>query len=148
RLVMLATHEACKALPVVSDKACSRAFGRSCEFAGALVGGAHFVSGKALQPHRGMTIVGMQPQKSARNTCISRALLYFFSHCDCLAESADRVLVCRAAQCSLARLAPPIDRHVVEPGLLGVMRHGLGLATGLDQRLRRASVQRLPTASQ
>src|SRR5262249_3848865 len=47
RLAMLATHEACKALPVIGDIACSRAFGRSREFAGALVGGAHFVRGKA-----------------------------------------------------------------------------------------------------
>src|SRR5262249_980866 len=74
RLAMLATHEARKALPVVGDKACSRAFGRSREFAGALVGGAHFVSRKAVRPHRCMTIVGVQLQKSARNTCVSGAL--------------------------------------------------------------------------
>src|SRR5580692_10002689 len=38
RLSILATHEACQALRVVGDKACSTAFRRSREFAGARVG--------------------------------------------------------------------------------------------------------------
>ena len=153
RLAILATHEACQALPVVGDKARIRAFGRSREFAGALVGGAHFVGGKALQPHRCMTIVGVQLQKSARNTCVSGPLLRscslrFVGHRDRLAEMGDRLLVGRAAQRVFARLAPPVDRQIVEPGLPAVMRHRLRLPHGLDQRLRRASVQRLPAALQ
>src|SRR5215813_2701012 len=153
RLAMLAPHEACQALPVVGDKACIRAFGWSCEFSRALVGGAHIVGGKALQPHRCMTIIGVQLQKSARNTRVSspllrRCSLHLVGHLNCLAEMGDRLLVRRAAQRVLARLAPPVDRHVVEPGLPAVMRHSLRLPRGLDQRLRRASVQRLTAAPQ
>src|SRR5215472_16668702 len=66
RLAILATHEACQALRVVGDEARISSVRRSRKFAGARVGGAHFVGGKTFQPHCCMTIVGVQLQKSAR----------------------------------------------------------------------------------
>src|SRR6516162_2474928 len=75
RLAILATHEACQALCVVGDEACVSSVRRSREFAGARVGGAHFVGGEAFQPHSCMTIVSVQLQKSTRNTCVFAPLL-------------------------------------------------------------------------
>ena len=60
----------------------------------------------------------------------------------------DRLLVGRAAQRALARLAPPLDREVVEPGLGKMMGDRLGFVVSLDERLRRAPVERLAAALQ
>ena len=78
-----------------------------------------------------MTIVGVQLQKSARNACVSdpllrRRSLRFFGHRDRGAEVGDRLFVGRAAQRVLARLAPPLDREIVEPGLSKVTGDRLG----------------------
>src|ERR1700677_4496242 len=62
----------------------------------------------------------------------------------------DRLVEGRAAQGLIARLAPPLDREVVETGLGEMMRHDFGLgcrALGLvAQELGGAAVQRLPAA--
>src|SRR5262249_40925028 len=86
----------------------------------------------------------VQLQKSTRN---SRSLR-FFRHCDRLAEVGDRLFVGRAAQRVFARLAPPLDREIVERGLGKVTGDRLRLFVSLDKRLRRAPVERLATASQ
>src|SRR6516225_12225042 len=49
RLAIVTSHEACQALRVVGDEACVGSVRRSREFAGARVGGAHFVGGEAFQ---------------------------------------------------------------------------------------------------
>src|SRR5215831_18336669 len=153
RLAILATHEACQALRVEGDEARISSVRRSGEFAGARVGGAHFVGGKAFQPHRCMTIVGVQLQKSARNTCVFAPLppcrsLRFFGDRDRPAEVGDRLFVGRAAQRVFARLAPPLDREIVEPGLGKMTGDSLGLFVSLDKRLRRAPVEGLAAALQ
>ena len=58
----------------------------------------------------------------------------------------DRLLEGRAAQRLVARLAPPFDRQIVEPGLGEMMRDRFGLGVRLAQRLGRAPMQRLPAA--
>ena len=95
----------------------------------------------ALGIHKGMTIVGLQLQSRAQFipgrgpcTCIN------VRHCDRLAEMGDRLLEGRAAQRLVARLAPPFDGEIVEPGLGEMMGDRLGLgrcAFRLTHKLRR-----------
>ena len=67
-----------------------------------------------------------------------------------LAEMRDRLLEGRAAQGLIARLAPPLDREVVEAGLGEMMRDDFRLgrrALGLvAQELGCAAVEHLPAA--
>jgi hypothetical protein len=69
-------------------------------------------------------------------------------HLDRLAEMGDRLLERRAAQSLVARLAPPFDGEVVEPGLGEMVRDDFGRdcrALGLVQEdFAGAPVQRLP----
>ena len=80
--------------------------------------------------------------------CSRSRSLRFVCHRDRLAEMGDRLLVGRAAQRVFARLAPPLDREIVEPGLGKVTGDRLGFFVSLDERLRRAPVQRLAAAFQ
>ena len=120
RLAMFATHEARQALGVVGDEARSSFIRRSGELASARVGGAHFVGGKTLQPHRRMPIVGMQPQAPLGQSRIFRLLarsfsFRFFGKRDRLAKMGHRLLEGRTAQCVFARIAPPLDRQTLAP---------------------------------
>ena len=58
----------------------------------------------------------------------------------------DRLLEGRAAQSLVARLAPPFDCKIVETSLGEMVRDGLRLGLGFDQRFGRAVVQRLTAA--
>ena len=60
----------------------------------------------------------------------------------------DRLLEGRAPQGLVARLAPPFDGEIVEARLCEMARDRLRLPLGLNKRLRRAPVQRLPAALQ
>ena len=71
-------------------------------------------------------------------------------HGDRLAEMGDRLLKGRAAQSLIARLAPPLDREVVEAGLREMMGDDFRLDGGAlrlsHQDLGGAAVQRLAAA--
>ena len=60
----------------------------------------------------------------------------------------DRLLEGRAAERLVARLAPPFDGEIVEPGLREMMGDRLGLGPGVAQRLGGAAVQRMAPAFQ
>ena len=72
---------------------------------------------------------------------------FLIRHSDRLAEVGNRLLEGGAAERLIARLAPPFDREVVEPGLCEVMRDHLRLRRrGVAQDLRCAAMQRPATA--
>ena len=71
RLAELAAHEAPQAVSVLGDEARGGVVVRSGELAGAGVGRAHFVGGESFQPHRRVTVVGVQLEAPAGKSRVS-----------------------------------------------------------------------------
>src|SRR5271167_5005243 len=67
-------------------------------------------------------------------------------HRDRLAEMGNRFLESGAAESLIARLAPPFNRKIVEPGLGEMMGDDLGFGVSVAQGLGGAAVQRLAAA--
>jgi hypothetical protein len=67
-------------------------------------------------------------------------------HRDRLAEMGDRLLEGRAAERLFARLAPPFDGEIVQPGLGEMVGDRLRLGARGEQRVSGAAMQRLASA--